>query len=261
MDTELTKRNNKSKVSPFIGQSIEYLKKENFKKSHNSIFAELFFGFQKTAIICNSCKEGEESYGLFNFLIFPLEKTYNSLNKNNNNLYNRFNMNNNSDNQFNPYTCININKNKKGKRKLNLSDCFTEYFKPELLSGDNNIYCNTCKKLREANNKTEIYLAPHVLILILNRGKGNIFECDVDFPHKLNLSKFIKNPNSPKIFNLNGVISHLGKSSMEGHFIAYCKHFDETWYLFNDSIVNKVGEEDIKNGTPYILFYQNEEIS
>jgi len=26
---------------------------------------------------------------------------------------------------------------------------------------------------------------------------------------------------------------------MEGHFIAYCKHFDEKWYIFNDSIVNK----------------------
>lgn len=47
---------------------------------------------------------------------------------------------------------------------------------------------------------------------------------------------------------------------MEGHFIAYCKHFDESWYLFNDAIVNRVGEEDIKIGIPYILFYQNEEI-
>jgi len=261
MDAELTKRNNKSKVSPFIGANVEYLKKENFKKSHNSIFAELFFGFQKTSLICKSCGKGEESYGIFNFLVFPLEKTYNSLNKNSNNFNNRFNMNNNFVNQFRPLTCININKNKKGKRKLNLNDCFTEYFKPEILSGENNIYCNTCKKLQEAKNETEIYLAPHVLILILNRGRGNIFECDVDFPHKLNLNKFIKNPNSPKIFNLIGVISHIGKSSMEGHFIAYCKHFDETWYLFNDSIVNKVGEEDIKIGTPYILFYQNEEIS
>jgi ubiquitin C-terminal hydrolase len=261
MDAELTKRNNKSKVSRFIGANIEYLKKENFKKSHNSIFAELFFGFQKTSLICNSCGQGEESYGIFNFLIFPLEKTYNSLNNNNNNFFNRFNMNNNFVNQFRPLTCININKNKNGKRKLNLNDCFTEYFKPEILSGDNSIYCNTCKKLQEAKNMTEIYLAPHVLILILNRGRGNIFECDVDFPHKLNLNKFIKNPNSPKIFDLIGVISHIGKSSMEGHFIAYCKHFDQTWYLFNDSIVNKVGEEEIKIGTPYILFYQNEEIS
>ena len=261
MDAELTKRNNKSKISPFIGQSIEYLNKENFKKSHNSIFAELFYGFQKTSIICNTCRKGEGSYGIFNFLIFPLEKTYNSLNKNNNKFYNRFNMDDNFYNQFNPLTYINNNKSKKGKRKLDLYDCFKEYFKPEILSGDNSMYCNTCKGLREANNIMEIYLAPHVLILILNRGKGNIFECDVDFPHKLNLNKFIKNPNSPKIFNLIGVISHIGKSSMEGHFIAYCKHFDETWYLFNDSIVNKIGEEDIKIGTPYILFYQNEEIS
>ena len=95
------------------------------------------------------------------------------------------------------------------------------------------------------------------LILILNRGRGNSFECDVEFPHQLDISRYAKDPSSPKIYELIGVISHLGESSMEGHFIAFCKHFDFNWYFFNDGIVSQVSPNDIYKGTPYILFYQN----
>ena len=35
--------------------------------------------------------------------------------------------------------------------------------------------------------------------------------------------------DSPKKYNLIGVISHLGQSSKEGHFIAICKHFNDNW--------------------------------
>ena len=47
---------------------------------------------------------------------------------------------------------------------------------------------------------------------------------------------------------------------MEGHFIAFCKHFDLNWYLFNDGVVTPVSKNDIFRGTPYILFYQNADL-
>ena len=103
----------------------------------------------------------------------------------------------------------------------------------------------------------EIYIAPNVFIIILNRGRGNAFKCDLDFPLDLDLNQYIQNPSSPKSYELIGVISHLGESSMEGHFIAYCKHFDGNWYLFNDSIVTQEERNGVYNGTPYILFYKN----
>ena len=119
------------------------------------------------------------------------------------------------------------------KRKLTLAECFKENEDEELLTGSNQIYCNHCHQSSNALTKNEIYLAPNVLILIINRGKGNYFKCDLDFPKTLNISQFTSNPNSPKIYNLIGVISHIGESSMEGHFIAYCRHFDFSWYLFS----------------------------
>ena len=291
MDRELTERNNKtSNREIFYGKGLSQMEEENFKKIHNSIFSELFYGFQKSRMECLNCNHVDDTFTIINFLIFPLEKVYLTKNKNDNNNYimnnkksiyyrnisNNFNNNGQGYiNQFNCPTSINLtNKftlktyygknnriNNYIKKKLDLLDCFDVNESEELLSGLNQIYCNNCHQNSNAKTKNEIYKAPNVLILILNRGKGNIFECDLDFPMQLDISKYAKCQNSPKIYDLIGIISHFGESSMEGHFIAYCKHFDDNWYMFNDAIVKSVDNKDIYKGTPYILFYQNKDIN
>ena len=294
MDNELTQRNNKdSKREVFYGKDLAQMEKENFKKIHNSILSELFYGFQKSTMKCLSCKNVDVTYNVINFLIFPLEKVYNSLNKNNNfnnnnmgnfnnyimnsnfsNIYNSFLNQRGNMNNLNAKTTINFNhkrynfndnnncnKNRNNiRRKLNLYDCFKENESKEQLSEQNQIHCNHCFRNSDAITQNQIYIAPNVLILIINRGKGNIFECDLDFPMELNISQYAKGSNSPYLYDLIGIISHFGESSMEGHFIAYCKHFDDNWYMFNDAIVKNVSIEDIYKGTPYILFYQNKNI-
>ena len=334
MDKELTLRNNKTReMQTFYGNSEDELKPENFKKCHNSIFADIFYGFQKSVIKCEKCKTENPTYNVMNFLIFHLEKTYNELNKqknNNNNNMNdimnnintQYNMNNqnNMNNQFNinnPYfmnnqylmnnqynmnnmynnmhrnmnnylsnhsnnynnfrnginqnplrpltnigmrrcknNIMNMNNIQNEKKKLTLDECFKNNRNAENLTGDNQIYCNNCQCDTNAVMYDEIHLAPNVLIIILNRGKGNIFECDVDYPDNIDLSKYITNPASPKKYELIGVISHLGQSSLEGHFIAYCKHFDDCRYIFNDSLVKQIGDKKDFKGIPYILFYK-----
>jgi len=312
MDKELTLRNNKNKeMQRFYGNSEDEMAPENFKKCHNSIFADIFYGFQKSVIKCESCGHESPNYSVMNFLIFHLEKTYNELNPqknntninmnnmnnmnniNNMNMYNMNNMNNmnnmhnmndnmnrfsNNYNNFrinmgnqnlNPQTfqpmkrsrnnmnMNNMNNVKKEKKKLTLAECFKHSRNAENLTGQNMIYCNACNRNSNAVMFDEIHQAPNVLIIILNRGKGNIFECDLDFPKQLNLSDYISNPSSPKFYELIGVISHFGESSMGGHFIAYCKHFDGCWYIFNDSTVRQINEDDDFKGIPYILFYKN----
>jgi len=369
MDAELTKRNNKiPKMEIFQGDDERQLEIQNFKKVHNSIVSDLFYGFQKTTMMCKNCQDKNISYSVFNFLLFPLEKIYNSLNQKNkvnkkneiinimrnnfmklnymsNNYMNMYNMNNNMNNMNNFYNMNNMNNfnnmnnmfylnnnnnmnsyyymnnynymnnmvNMKNFKNINnifnrnsltpyninmsnnyykqqfdlnningmikkfnsptnadflknipdlpkslaLEKCFEEFEVEELLSGENQIYCNKCQRSSDAITKTEIYKSPNVLIIILNRGRGNVFECDVKFGLSLDINKFAKKNDSPKIYDLIGVISHLGESSMEGHFIAFCKHFSGNWILFNDAIVTNVSENDIFRGTPYILFYQN----
>ena len=326
MDKELTLRNNKTKETEnFYGSNEDELKPENFKKCHNSIFADIFYGFQKSVVKCDRCKTENPTYNVMNFLIFHLEKTYNDLNQqknknNNNNMnnmntqynmnnqnnmnnqyymnnqYNMYNMNNmnnmynnmnrnmnnysnnynnfrngiNNRNQLNPQTQqprrsnnmnINMINIQNEKKKLTLLDCFQNNRNAEHLTGSNQIYCNKCNDNTNAMMYDEIHKAPNVLIIILNRGKGNKFECDLEFEKTLNLTNYITNPASPKSYELIGVISHLGKSSLEGHFIAYCKHFDDSWYIFNDSIVNQIDDKKDFKGIPYILFYKNTEWS
>ena len=308
MDKELTFRNNKINQMPtFVGNNPEDMLPQNFKKFHNSIFAEIFYGFQKSVMKCNRCQNENATYSVINFVIFPLEKTYNDLNKQknlqtnnnfnmnmnnnyaNNNYVNNFYQNNYNNNMYgfnnnmhsnyynnfrmgvnniralNPGTAVpvrrstSLNLNAIEKKKLTLYDCFKINKNIENLIGANQIYCNVCRSRQDAIMFDEIHIAPNVFIIILNRGRGNAFECDLDFPLDLNLNEYISNPSSPKSYELIGVISHLGKSSMEGHFIAYCKHFDDNWYLFNDGIVTQEEINGVYNGTPYILFYKNKD--
>ena len=306
MDRELTFRNNNISEMPiFVGNNLEDMLPQNFKKYHNSIFSQIFYGFQKSVMKCNRCKNENATYSVINFVIFPLEKIYNELNKQkniqinnymnmNNNYANNYannyyqnnyynynmlgNMNNNMySNNYNNFrmgvnnniralnavtaipmrrnNSLNINANE--NKKLTLYDCFKQHYVTENLTGANQIYCNVCRTQQDALMYDEIHIAPNVFIIILNRGRGNAFKCDLDFPLDLDLNQYIKNPSSPKSYELIGVISHLGESSMEGHFIAYCKHFDGNWYLFNDSIVTQKEINGVYNGTPYILFYKN----
>ena len=109
---------------------------------------------------------------------------------------------------------------------------------------------------------SKIYSLSPILIIILDREKGNSFKCDVDFPQNLNVQQYIKCPKSNINYNLIGVVSHLGSSDMFGHFIAYCRHrILKDWFCYNDSHVTLCDNQfnDFKKGEPYILFYESTE--
>ena len=62
------------------------------------------------------------------------------------------------------------------------------------------------------------------------------------------------------IYNLYGVITHIGQSGPYAHFVASCKSpIDDNWYRYNDAFVDpitNIQKDIIEFGTPYILFYQ-----
>ena len=141
---------------------------------------------------------------------------------------------------------------------VNLYECLEYYKKVDLMNGDNQMYCNLCNKLCDSYYVNEIYSAPNYLIINLNRGKGAVYECKVNFPEQLNLFNYVEYKNGVTVFELYAVICHLGPSSMSGHFVAYCKNrIDNKWYLYNDAIVTKCTQPyQYQNGMPYILFYR-----
>ena len=217
-----------------------------------SIISDIFFGFTETTNICINCKniynsQGIQSpvcynYQIFNCLIFPLEEVKNMKNnQNQNQYYQNFQMNQNN--------CVTI------------YDCFNYNQKSEYFNGENRNYCNVCKQLYDSIYTSNIFVSPNILVLILNRGKGNIFNVKLEFSETIDITQYVLQRDNPQIiYNLYGVITHIGQSGPNAHFMAACKSpVDNHWYRYNDAIVspiNDIPKEVLDFGTPYILFYQ-----
>ena len=214
-----------------------------------SIISDIFFGFTETTNECMNCKNIYSSqnrqnpicynYGNFNCLIFPLEEVKNMKNKMN--INNSIQMYNNN--------------------SVSIYECFYYYQKSEYFTGQNQNYCNLCKKLCDSIYTCRIFSSPQILILILNRGRGNIYNVKLDFNEEIDITQFVLQKDTPQLtYNLYGVITHIGKSGPDAHFIASCKSpINNRWYRYNDAIVSpitNVQNEVIDFGTPYILFYQ-----
>ena len=236
-----SKKNNYAKNTFMMDPTNMMLILDNFRieftKNNKSIISQNFFFILQTNTLCYGCHILKYNFQSLFLLEFPLELVYNySLNQNLPSI------------------------NNQGKKCVNLLTCFEQYGLSSKITGENQLYCNYCKGLRDSESKNVLFSLPPVLVLILNRGKGKSFDCDVDFPEFLNLQNFINYKKSIYEYRLRGVISHLGESGMSGHFIAYCRHrINNEWYCYNDATVTKC--QDQKNGfmkgTPYILFYES----
>ena len=202
---------------------------------YKSIISDLFYGILETKTQCTNCKRIKYNFQVYSFLEFPLEQI---------NIY----FTNQGRRQ---------NFNGQGNPDVDLYECFEHYQSTLQMTGDNKIYCSECNSSFDAFYQTLLYTTPNYLILNLNRGKNAVYECKVNFPNILNLCNYVVNKTNT-VYQLQSVISHIGPSSMSGHFIAYCRHpQNNEWYKYNDSIVTKcTTQKEYLNGMPYILFYK-----
>ena len=210
---------------------------DEFKEKFNSIISTLFYGILETKSQCQGCNVIKFNFQVYSFLEFPLE-------------------------QVNQYFF------NKGKRPLltaegknpdvDLYECFEYNGQIDLMTGENQMFCNQCNKLCNAYYSTILYSGSNYLIINLNRGKGAVYECNVIFPEQLNLFNFFTFKQGITVYELYAVICHLGPSSMSGHFVAYCRNrIDNKWYLYNDAIVSLCTKpQQYTDGMPYILFYK-----
>jgi len=209
---------------------------EEMKSNFKSPISDLFYGVLETRTNCLNCKGIKYNFQIYSYIEFPLQQVYNYCLKNypGNNYISQ------------------------GIPVVDLYRCFEFYQLPTLMTGNNQIYCNDCKRSFDAYYGTLLYFLPNYLIINLNRGKNAVFQCNVKFPELLKLHKYVINQERNTVFKLVSVISHYGPSSMGGHFIAYCRHYqDNCWYNYNDSTVTKcTNPKPYLTGMPYILFYK-----
>ena len=150
---------------------------------------------------------------------------------------------------------------------VNINECFIYNQKSEMFTGENMNYCNICRQLFNSVYTSKIYVSPNYLILILNRGKGNIFHVKLEFTLQIDITDFVEFKNERTIYDLYGVITHIGETGPNAHFIASCKSpIDHQWYRYKDSLVTPIAYNNIQTevfdfGVPYILFYEKHKIS
>ena len=223
---------------------------QDFTKRNISIISDLFYAINCNITKCGLCNTEIYNFQIYFFLIFPLEEVRKFKNECNNYNYNQFN-------QFNPF---NFQNNFINNNEVNMTDCFNYNQKVNFMTGENSMYCNRCRTNCDCRMWTYLVTGPEILIIILNRGKGIEFNIKIYFEENLDLSNYIEYKNTGCKYKLIGVITHIGESSMSGHFIAYCRDpINNDWYKYNDAIVNKVENfqnEVINFAMPYLLFYQ-----
>ena len=181
----LTDQTNKSiELSNFIHE---------YSCDNNNIIPKLFFSLIENESLCHGCNIHKYNYQIIFSLEMPLEYIYNKIYGNKNIIQN--------------------------SRKLNLIECISNYNEKSNFTGGNAMYCNVCQKQMNSIYTKSLHSLSPYLIIILNRGKGNKFQCDVDFPEEINLQQYILNPQINYLYKINGY----------------------------------------KNGVPYILFYESKQ--
>ena len=150
---------------------------------------------------------------------------------------------------FNTEKCVKLELNITNDT-LTLDDCYREFKVSVRLEGDEMVHCEKCNKKRIVSKKSEIESWPDNLIIHLKRFTSN----------GRKLSKNNKDIDVPfewrKGFQLKGGVLHSGRLS-GGHYVYFGEHQGK-WYLYNDSNVSELSENDlhkIKNKA-YIYYFK-----
>ena len=108
---------------------------------------------------------------------------------------------------------------------VDIIECFEYYQKKDIIMGANQINCNNCHNMANSINISKVIIAPNILIIKLNRGKRLQFDAKLAFGEYIDIRNFIYYKDSSSYYELKGILTNLGPSSMDGHFIASCKNF------------------------------------
>ena len=204
-----------------------------------SIISELF-SFEITANSkCFNCGVPFYNISTENSLMFSLEGVYN--------YFSQFKKSENIISSFRNHN-----------RRVSIEECLTFYSLDGALQEDT--LCKFCNKNTSILTTRSFLTLPKIIIMIMSRGEREKFECDVDFEEELDLvdlymgMKGIERENNTKYALLAGTI--LYGSGGWGHTVAFARHFDGEYYIFNDSSTRKTNFNEIKNSKVYLLFYK-----
>lgn len=155
-----------------------------------------------------------------------------------------------------------------------VQDLLDYYCSSEKLYGDNQYFCEKCKRLHDAQRFINIVSAPKNLILTLKHFKyDQKYHMRAKLMHKVfhdeSVSVKVHSTNtleesSTVHYNLYAAVVHTGFSMDSGHYYTYASDKPDCWFKLNDNVVTTCSISELHNlhppNTPYILFYQMKSI-
>ena len=195
--------------------------REHEKELDKNIINDLFAGFYETSYYCQNIKNKiTYSFQSEYFLLFEIEKI----------------------------------KNYFKTKELSIELCFSYYLRSQ---NKNSFFCNNCKEIEEGNCNEGIYRPPKILVLILDRGHGKIFDVKIRFKEYLDLKNIIKEENYEysSCYQLICVLNSKANYS-SGIYTACCLTDNNSYYYFSDKNSIMIDREKLFEDEPYILFYK-----
>ena len=202
----------------------------DFNANVHSPISDLFFGFIKRKILCQTCKSGFYSFYPYMFIIFDLSKKTNNDN---------FDL---------------IEDGFKAKHM--------DYRKIDK-NGPNKIVCPPCQIIQDYKEFNRYYMLKDHLIIYFNRGYNYKNVSEIIFEEEINLKDYIEpDINSPHNFKLVASIIRTCQDNNE-KFISYSRDpYNTVWHCQSDMIIYSKDiinfcpiQEAQKNGQIIMLFY------
>nr|XP_023692245.1 ubiquitin carboxyl-terminal hydrolase 47-like isoform X1 [Paramormyrops kingsleyae] len=121
-------------------------------------------------------------------------------------------------------------------QSYNVMDGWKQFFKPSVLDGDNQLYCDFCDEKTDTDAECELVSYPEVLTLQLKR-----FYFDYNYMTYMKNNYKVEIPVelvTQELYKLYAIIEHRG-SVKSGHYYTIIKSFEDgNWYHFDDSHVS-----------------------
>ncbi|KAF8914202.1 hypothetical protein CPB84DRAFT_1669630 [Gymnopilus junonius] len=137
-----------------------------------------------------------------------------------------------------------------------LREALRKFVAIDYLKGADKYKCEKCKKYVNAEKRFTIHEAPLVLTVHLKRFSplGRKISHLLQYDQELTLKPYMSAGEFGPSYSLYGVICHAGGGPNSGHYYAFIKGRDGSWWEMNDDIVSRTSPPTDKKNA-YILFY------
>ncbi|KAK6112299.1 Ubiquitin carboxyl-terminal hydrolase family protein [Brugia pahangi] len=140
-------------------------------------------------------------------------------------------------------------------RRITLEDLLDDYFGSEVL---NSFKCTNCKRTTQIQRSSRILRAPNLLLIQIKRFNsfGGKIGVHVNFNLRLDLEQYIHRAGESHVYELTGIVQHMGNAVEHGHYIAVVRGFDgRSYYMFDDEQRHRVSLSELHNTQAYMLLY------